>query len=317
LINIFNYPKPNLGKDTTVATCLGTAANLTKVYNITGLTPTWAITRPDSVVTAGAYTLNVKNALGCRDTAIITLVTPAPPAKPIIKVGGSTAFCLGDSLALNTNPLVGALQWYRNGAAIRQATAGLYEVKLTGRYKVSLTTNTVCTVMSDSVIVTVTQVPTPTITLVNDTLVSSSATGNQWYEAGVLIPGATGQKFAPVNIDQYTVQVTSGACRSLMSAPYLYMAGTPSTIRKKLVENNALVLLYPNPASDATHLQLSGFNGSIIVTVTDFTGKVVWQQDKLANGSYTLPLSNLASAVYLVTVKDRFVVKSIKLIKAK
>jgi len=320
VITIKNFPKPALGKDSTVYTCLGTSINITGLYSLTGLTPTWSIARPDSIVTAGTYTLVVKNSNSCKDTALVTVVTPAPPAKPSIKIEGGTTFCLGDSLALVTNPAAGSLQWFRNNGAIRQATSGTYQVRLGGNYKVRLTTGTngVCNVMSDSVTVIVNQVVTPSITMVGDSLVSSSPSGNQWFEDGVLVPGATGQKYSPVNIDQYTVQVTSGNCTSAMSSPYIYTAGT--NLKKVAtigIEANANVLVYPNPAQYGARLQISGFTSGVVATITDLQGRVVWQQDKLANGTYTLPIENFASGLYLVIVKDRYVTKTLKLVRAK
>jgi len=73
--------------------------------------------------------------------------------------------------------------------------------------------------------------------------------------------------------------------------------------------------LYPNPANDAAKLQINGFSGKVAVTITDLTGKTVWRQAGIANGSYTLPLANLASGVYIVTIRDNKYIKSIKLVK--
>lgn len=188
-------------------------------------------------------------------------------------------------------------------------------MRAAGSYKLKVTGTGGCYVWSDSVIVTVNQVPVPTITLVGDTLISSSPTGNQWFENGVRIPGATTPKYSPDNIDVYTVQVTSGSCVSAMSYPYLYTAGTMGFKGKN--EGTANALLYPNPATDAAKLQLSGFTSGVIVTITDMTGRVVYQQDKLTNSTYTLPLSKLAQGMYLVTIKDKTTIRTIRLIKAK
>lgn len=76
------------------------------------------------------------------------------------------------------------------------------------------------------------------------------------------------------------------------------------------------VLLSPNPASAASTLSLSGFKSGVIVTVTDMAGHIVWQQNRMANGVYTLPLAKLAQGVYIVTVKDRANVQSLKLVKS-
>ena len=76
-------------------------------------------------------------------------------------------------------------------------------------------------------------------------------------------------------------------------------------------------MLYPIPATDAAKLQLNGFKGNVAVTITDMMGKIVWQQDKLINKTYVLPLSNLAAGLYIVTIRDEKTIRSIKLVKSK
>jgi len=44
---------------------------------------------------------------------------------------------------------------------------------------------------------------------------------------------------------------------------------------------------------------------------------VVWEQDKLTNGTYTLPLANLGQGMYLVSIKDKASMRTLKLIKVK
>jgi hypothetical protein len=99
-----------------------------------------------------------------------------------------------------------------------------------------------------------------------------------------------------------------------MSYPYIYTAGTLA--RKGKLAGLPGILVYPNPARGAANLHLSGFTGAVTVTVTDMAGKTVWQQDKLNNGNYRLPLNNIAAGVYIITVKDRMGPRSLKFIKA-
>jgi hypothetical protein len=108
----------------------------------------------------------------------------------------------------------------------------------------------------------------------------------------------------------------SDACG--MSAAVTKSVAVAAAIVEPVDEKTILVnaTLYPNPASDAAKLQVSGFSGKAVVTITDLTGKTVWQQEGLTNGSYTLPLANLASGLYIVTVRDGKYFKSIKLVKA-
>ncbi len=89
------------------------------------------------------------------------------------------------------------------------------------------------------------------------------------------------------------------------------------TITTAPANMQVLLKAYPNPATDAAYLQVSGFGGSISLTVTDMGGKTVGQQDKLTNGTYTVPLVDLPPGDYFVTAKSITNCKTIKLVKAK
>ncbi|CAN5767819.1 hypothetical protein BH10BAC3_BH10BAC3_22260 [soil metagenome] len=63
-----------VGADTTVLlNCSGNSANLTLLYNTTGLSPVWNTGNPSAAGT-GVYRLSVQNNIGCRDTAFATVV---------------------------------------------------------------------------------------------------------------------------------------------------------------------------------------------------------------------------------------------------
>jgi gliding motility-associated-like protein len=74
--------RPNIGADTAIIRCAGTAINLTSLYNTATLTPVWTlngvvVANPTAVTVSGIYRLIASNAVGCRDTAFanITLST--------------------------------------------------------------------------------------------------------------------------------------------------------------------------------------------------------------------------------------------------
>lgn len=66
--------------------------------------------------------------------------------------------------------------------------------------------------------------PTPTITQIGDTLISSSSFGNEWYLTGMPIPGANDQNYTAASNGIYTVSVTAGECAAVTSAPFLFPA---------------------------------------------------------------------------------------------
>lgn len=66
--------KPDLGADQTVTVaCENGTTDLTTLYNLTGLTPTYSTGTPNAAP-AGNYTLYVANGNGCKDTAAISVL---------------------------------------------------------------------------------------------------------------------------------------------------------------------------------------------------------------------------------------------------
>ena len=77
--------KPFVGSDKAVSKCPGSAVNVTSLFNTAGLSVHWNVSRPDSVVSPGKYTLVVTNNRGCKDTALATVIDYAKP-----KIGNDT-----------------------------------------------------------------------------------------------------------------------------------------------------------------------------------------------------------------------------------
>ncbi|MDB4273901.1 InlB B-repeat-containing protein, partial [Algibacter sp.] len=123
---------------------------------------------------------------------------------PTISAGGSLTFCEGENVVLTSSSATGN-QWYKGGALIANAIYETYTATETGVYTVKVTTAGVESAASAGTSVTVNPIPaTPTISEGgslefcegdNVVLMSSSATGNQWYKDGVLIAEASNETY--------------------------------------------------------------------------------------------------------------------------
>lgn len=67
------------------------------------------------------------------------------------------------------------------------------------------------------------------------------------------------------------------------------------------VENDGIISLYPNPASEQVSLQLQGQNSTYILSVTDQLGREVLRR-QLQGGRCTFPVSDWPSGTYFVIV---------------
>lgn len=100
--------------------------------NISGATSKYYTTN-----TSGSYRCIVSNACG-GDTSNTIVTTRLANAVNTVSVAGTTSFCFGDSVMLNsTNATPNySYQWYRNNIAVYQATAISLAAKNPGMYKV-------------------------------------------------------------------------------------------------------------------------------------------------------------------------------------
>jgi len=136
LVTLKVNPKPVLGNDTAIAVCQGTSLNLTVVYNTNGLATGWAkngvpVINPAAVATPGLYQLVGTTALGCSDSASVTLtINPKP------NLGNDTIvnICQGDNLNLTTVYNTGSNinHWTKGGIAVVNPaavnTVGVYQL---------------------------------------------------------------------------------------------------------------------------------------------------------------------------------------------
>lgn len=314
VVIVTNYTKPNLGKDTSIITCTGSVTSIRGLYDISGYTSSVYSTSTPDAVGKGNYKLIVTNSTGCRDTAIIGVIELPMGTKPVLARTGNTTFCINDSMVLTTTTS-GYYQWFRNNTAIKKEMTNRYAARLSGSYKLRVNTATTCNTFSDSVMAVMIQVAKPTISLVNDTLVSSYTSGNQWYFSGSLISGATKMKLSPNFLGSYTLQVTSAiGCKSTLSDPYLYTANT-------FAKGRMLVKLYPNPTTGKSTLEITGNRNKTNVTITDVMGRSVRTYTNFtglfAKQQQMIDLCGMPSGVYFVTISDGIQTKRMELVKGK
>jgi len=111
----------------------------------------------------------------------------------------------------------------------------------------------------------------PVITVLGDSLISSSPINNQWFFYGSPIDGATGQVFNPEFAGTCQVQVTDeNGCPSPLSEPYGHIILSTGTV---LSEGQWMIL--PNPATDRISL-LGDFDpNDFSVEIRNSTGALV------------------------------------------
>ena len=152
-------------------------------------------------------------------------------------------------------------------------------------------------VFSNTVALTVNPLPaTPVISQQGDTLVSSATSGNQWYENGVIITGATQQYFVPLHPGHYQVVVTDNhQCSSDTSFGYNFVTTGIQNINQPNIE------MYPNPANNLLYIQ----SGQAIITtiqVIDILGQTIATKE-VNQTNYQLDVSRMVSGNYILILQ--------------
>jgi F0F1-type ATP synthase assembly protein I len=266
------------------------------LYNMTG----GSATAQPSATTV--YTVTGTDANGCSDEATTTLtVLPAPNAV----VTAPQNICLGSSVLLTVNgassvtwsPSIGLSASNGTTVSAGPATSTTYTAVATGGNGCSIHLTTKVSVF---------QTPKPVITSTPSTsrlttLESSLSDGNQWFESGVRIGGATKATLIVDAPGTYSVQATQNGCTGAMSDLL--------TIVITGIDQNALpgaMTIYPNPVTESLQVQWMGFDLSqgIELRVVDLSGQVIVQQT-IHSVNHSIDVSCLTSGAYLLQASQR------------
>jgi Zn-dependent metalloprotease len=235
------------------------------------------------------------------------IVNPLPNHD--IQAKTDTIFCEGNSVILYTSAGNGNIYtWARNNQTLTGRTADTLLAWQTGKYRVTQTNTFGCADTSIAMFVLANPVPAqPSITLSTTTknlMVSSAASGNQWYLFGNAINGANAQTYLASAEGLYTVDVTDqNGCVSLSSVDYNFKLNGVA----KMVGSNFNFSVYPNPSNGQYQLKIMGPQEKMLsLNVYDMMGKTIYHERiAIQAGDNQLPidLSHVANGVYLLNIQ--------------
>ncbi|ABG58437.1 T9SS type A sorting domain-containing protein [Cytophaga hutchinsonii] len=173
-----------------------------------------------TVTEAGAYTVEVTNASGCKATSAVTQIAVNTATIPTV-TASSTSFCAGGSAVLTASSGA-SYKWYRGTAPV--GTAASLTVTEAGAYTVEVTNASGCKATSAVTQIGVNTATIPTVTASSTSfctggsavLTASSGASYKWYRGTV--PVGTAASLTVTEAGAYTVEVTNASgCKAASS----------------------------------------------------------------------------------------------------
>ncbi|MBA3705237.1 MAG: T9SS type A sorting domain-containing protein [Bacteroidetes bacterium] len=224
----------------------------------------------------------------------ITMTINSTPAPTIT---GTTTICSGNSTTLTVSG--GDTYSWNTGA-----NSSSINVSPTTTTTYSVTATSAGCSAQATKIVNVTPTPaTPTISKTGMVLTSSLATGNQWYNNGVIISGATNQNYTVTVNGNYTVIVTINNCPSAASAPVnIINTGVDQNF------NERFFTIYPNPNDGVFTINFNTVEKSTYkIEIKNTIGQLIYQRE-LTNHSglftHKINISEYEKGLYMISITD-------------
>jgi uncharacterized repeat protein (TIGR03803 family) len=242
---------------------------------------------------AGIYVVLMYNGANCFSSATTTvIVNPLPVVE--VSADGPLSFCKNEDVTLSA---FGQGNWLWSNLSTDSAIT----VTSGGQYYVALTNQHGCTGFSDTVEVSVYDLPVEPVISWNGSQLSVAAIYHKysWNLNDVLLPGETSNKMTPLQPGNYSTRVT-GNNGCIANSDY-YLLQPLSTGFKV---GSTVIYSYPNPAKDRlSFYRKTDFQKKIRVRISDQRGVVLLEQWLSGNSSY-VTITGLPAGVYTASCDD-------------
>ncbi|MBS1922823.1 MAG: fibronectin type III domain-containing protein [Bacteroidetes bacterium] len=275
-----------------------------------------------NATSGGSYTVFISSPCGSGTSpaAVLTENTVTASVSP----AGTSTVCAGTPFTFTANSGSGyTYRWFRNNV-LRPEISQSINVTSAGQYKVEVSINGSCAVISNIAVLDVINNPAPVITPASATICNGAAqvfTANnftgvtyQWYRNSVLIPGATAQTYSATLAGQYKVIETANSCSKSKSAQLSMVSCREGEV--SMAEKQKEMTVAPNPFTEQFSIYIpSEKEGSTNMVVTDVIGKIVYNVAIKLNQTTDINLEIPAGIYFLsVYVDGKYLVQ--KVVKA-
>ncbi len=259
-----------------------------------GLGTNSSITVSPNITTVYAVTYT---SIGCANTATDSTTVTVNPSPTV--TSNSDTICSGQNTTLTATPSPAGGTYVWSGGGVSQSI--VVNPLVTTPYTVTYTLAG-CTANATSNITVNATPPAPVLTQNGTLLISSSATGNQWYLNDTLITGATGQTYTITQNGTYFVITSANGCSSDTSSLLII-----TNLGLAEIHNDNLFLIYPNPATSSSVIYYSLANSTdVTIEVANNLGEKVLllvNTQHQNEGKYKYEFSLKDAGIYFVKMQ--------------
>jgi hypothetical protein len=244
----------------------------------------------------GSYQVKVIDAAGCTATTPVAVNTVLLNSPLAISPADPVYLCVGDNgtMTVNTNNVGApiAFQWQKDGANITGANTSSYTTSTSGAYNVLMNVAASgCNAYSDTVHVTISPYPTPSVSVSGNVFSTGSYTTYQWFLNTVAIAGATNASVVATANGSYRVRVSNiSGCTGFSGSYPFYTAGAGQLAVPGVV-------ISPNPSTGMIHIEAPM---AVKAVIMGMEGKVVMEQLNAKD----VDISRLPAGLYFVAAYD-------------
>ncbi len=322
-INVLNVIPPTISASTTEI-CNGTQAIISSSTQTEYQSYNWSNGLNGNTInvsSAGTYFVTVTSTNGCTSISNSVNISIVGPSAPLVSFTGSSIFCEGGSVTLNSSTPLGN-SWYLNGIQIVGASGSSLIATQTGNYTTQISGQG-CNAISNVVAVIVNPLPTATAGIASQNIGAVTFTNNSTnystsvWNFGDNTPNSTiTNPFHQYSNDgTYTVVLTvTNSCGSKSTELTVTILGTAI----EELENQTNFAIYPNPFQSNITLSNTNSNSMVgIVTIFDATGKAIsYESLNIGPGNnLQMNVENLANGIYFIEVRTNESNKTIKVLK--